>query len=286
MKRNIVSGAYAEEFAEFCEFLCQQWSGRRVHSYRVPNAGKSASWSMSLNPVGQWSATGLRDAMQRYSWNGQDFLCNEEELTALSRKLQSAIKRCCNDDVGEVAREIMRWGGVDSVHRQKRTFAWIAGNSQSIAQKLTDAVNLLADQNASLDRFDGIDLIMNSAMTKIISLSDPKGRLVIYDSRVAAALGYFVARFAEETMGGSRRISSQLRFAVARQKRRKPYSAHVSFPALFGTAKDRAHATMMRTASRLITEASNRCVATRRQIEAGLFMWGYDVLGEEPAIVR
>jgi len=75
---------------------------------------------------GQWSATGLRDAMQRYSWNGQDFLCNEEELTALSRKLQSAIKRCCNDDVGEVAREIMRWGGVDSVHRQKRTFAWIA----------------------------------------------------------------------------------------------------------------------------------------------------------------
>jgi len=38
----------------------------------------------------------------------------------------------------------------------------------------------------------------------------------------------------------------------------------------------------MRTASRLITEASNRCVATRRQIEAGLFMWGYDVLGEEP----
>jgi len=42
----------------------------------------------------------------------------------------------------------MRWGGVDSVHRQKRTFAWIAGNSQSIASELTDAVQSVPIQNA------------------------------------------------------------------------------------------------------------------------------------------
>lgn len=280
MQSGSVSGVDNDQSDQFCEFLSSEWRGTRPHSYRVPNSGKSAAWSRTLDPMGRWSAKGLQDAMLKYSWNGRDYASNEDELKKHGEELRSAIKRSSNSDVCEVARDVMRWGGVDNVHRQKGTFTWIDENSQSICQKLSDAVDLIKDEKAPLDRFDGIDLIMNSAMTKIVSLSDPEERLVIYDSRVAAALGFFLAKFAEESMDGSRKISDQLRFAVAGELRRKPYTNRVRFPSLFGKGKDRCHAAMMRIASQLIAQVSKGCEASPRQIEAALFMWGYDVLGD------
>jgi hypothetical protein len=85
----------------------------------------------------------------------------------------------------------MHWGGVDNTHRQKRTFEWIERNADEISAKLSNAIDLIKDEQASLDSFDGVNLIMNSTMTKIVSLADPEQKLVIYDGRVGGALGYF-----------------------------------------------------------------------------------------------
>ena len=83
---------------------------------------------------------------------------------------------------------------------------------------------------------------MNSTMTRIVSLADPEQKLVIYDGRVAGALGYFVARFAEEREIHQYDLAEQLLFAVDREAKRRPETNRIHFPALFGSARDRCHA--------------------------------------------
>jgi hypothetical protein len=82
--------------------------------------------------------------------------------------------------VCDISRAVMRWGGVDNKHRQKRTFAWIELNSDEIVKKLTESVSSIKEESTSLNAFDGVDLIMNSTMTKIVSLADPEQKIVIY----------------------------------------------------------------------------------------------------------
>jgi hypothetical protein len=241
--------------------------------------GKSSAWSRTID--GKWSAVGLADAVSKYAWSGKSFSENKAELDRFAADLQSAIKRCSNNDVCAISRAIMHWGGVDNKHRQKRTFEWIERNADEISAKLSTAVDLIKDERASLDPFDGVHLMMNSTMTKIVSLADPEQKLVIYDGRVGGALGFFVARFAEEREIHQYDVAEQLLFAVDREAKRTPKTRRIHFPALFGKARDRCHASMVRWASQLIWQVAKECQASPREIEAALFMWGYKV-AEEP----
>ena len=171
----------------------------------------------------------------------------------------------------------MHWGGVDNKHRQKRTFEWIERNADEISAKLSNAVDLIKDEWASLDSFDGVNLIMNSTMTKIVSLADPEQKLVIYDGRIGGALGFFVARFAEEREIHQYDLNDRLLFALDRETKRTPETKRLHFPVLFGQARDRCHALMVRWASQLIWQVAKECQASPREIEAALFMWGYNV---------
>jgi hypothetical protein len=264
-----------EQIREFCHFLAGEWRGNRQHSYAVPPRGKSRGWSRKVD--GRWSASGLADAVSKYAWSGKNFAENKAELDQFAADLRSAIQRRSNNDVCTILRAIMHWGGVDNKHRQKRTFEWIERNANEISAKLSNAVDLIKDERASLDSFDGANLIMNSTMTKIVSLADPEQKLVMYDGRVGGALGYFVARFAEEREVDKYDVADQLLFAVDREAKRRPETNRIHFPALFGKARDRCHASMMRSASHLIWQVAKECQASPREIEAALFMWGYNV---------
>ena len=272
---TVVPGETHEQIRDFCSFLAREWRGSRLHTYAVPSRGKSSAWSRGI--AGRWSATGLADALSKYAWGGKSFSENNAELNRLAANLQSAIRRDANNDVCEILRSIMRWGGVDNKHRQKGTFEWIERNADEISVKLSTAVDLLKDEQGSLDPFDGVNLIMNSTMTKIVSLADPEQKLVIYDGRVAGALGFFVARFTEEQKIHQYDLAKQLLFAVDREAKRSPKTNRIHFPALFGKARDRCHASMVRWASQLIWQVAKECRVSPREIEAALFMWGYNV---------
>jgi hypothetical protein len=264
-----------EQVREFCQFLAHEWGGNRQHSYAVPSRGKLA-WSRTVNC--KWSAVGLVDAVSKYAWRGKNFAESKAGLDRFAADLQSAIQRDSNTDVCDIMRAIMHWGGVDNKHRQKRTFEWIERNADKISAKLSHVVDLIKNEQASLDSFDGVNLIMNSTMTKIVSLADPEQKLVIYDGRVGGALGYFVARFAEEREIHQYDVADQLLFAVDREAKRNPDTNRIHFPALFGKTRDRCHASMVRWASQLIWQVAEECQASPREIEAALFMWGYNVM--------
>ena len=276
----ISSGAHAslcnqEQVLEFCRFLAHEWGGNRRHSYDVPSRGKLSAWSRAVN--GKWSAVGLADAVSKYACSGKDFLENKAELDRLAADLQSAIRQNSSRDVCAILRAIMHWGGVDNKHRQRRTFEWIERNGDEISAKLSYAVDLIKDERASLESFDGVNLIMNSTMTKVVSLADPEQRLVIYDGRIGGALGFFVAKFAEEREIRQHDLADQLLFALDRETKRTPGTKRIHFPVLFGSARDRCHALMVRWASQLICLVAEECQASPREIEAALFMWGYNV---------
>src|SRR5450631_2292685 len=97
---------------------------------------------------------------------------------------------------------------------------------------MTARVSSIA-MNDSQTTPDGVNLIMNSTMTKILSLADPEQKLVIYDGRVGGALGFFVARFAEEREIHQYDVADQLLFAVDQEAKRTPAARHIHFPALF-----------------------------------------------------
>jgi hypothetical protein len=265
-----------EQIHEFCQFLAHEWGGTRHHSYAVPFRGKSRGRSRAVE--GKWSAVGLADAVSKYAWRGKNFSENKAELDRLAAELQFAIQRDSNSDVCAILWAIMHWGGVDNKYRQKGTFEWIEQHADEISAKLSNAVDLLKDEHASLDSFDGVNLIMNSTMTRIVSLADPEQKLVIYDGRVGGALGYFVARFVEERKIHQYDLADQLLFAVDREAKRRPDTNRIHFPALFGRTRDRCHASMVRWASQLIWQVAKECQVSPREIEAALFMWGYNVM--------
>jgi hypothetical protein len=267
-----------EQLREFCQFLAHEWGGNRQHSYAVPSRGKSGAWSRTVD--GKWSAVGLVDAVSKYVWSGKSFSENKAEFDRLSADLQSAIQRDSNKDACDILRAIMRWAGVDNKHRQRRTFEWIERNADEISAKLSSVIDLIKDERASLDSFDGVNLIMNSTMAKIVSLADPEQKLVTYDGRLGGALSFFVARFTEEREIHQYDVTDQLLFAVDREPKRNPDTNRIHFPALFGSARDRRHASMVRWASQLIWQVAKECQASPREIEAALFMWGYNVAAE------
>jgi len=265
-----------EQVREFCQFLAHEWGGNRQHSYAVPSRGKLQSWSRTVD--GKWSAVGLADAASKYAWHGKNFTENKAEFDRLAADLQSAIQRNSKSDVCTILRTIMHWGGADNSYRQKGTFEWIERNADEISAKLSNAVDLIKDERASLDCFDGVNLTMNSTMAKIVSLADPEQQLVAYDGRLGGALGYFVARFTEEREIHQYDVADQLLFAVDRDVKRTPDTNRIRFPALFGKTRDLRHATMVRWASQLIWQVAKECGSSPREIEAALFMWGYNVM--------
>jgi hypothetical protein len=265
-----------EQIREFCQFLAHEWVGNRQHSYAIPPRGKSRAWSRTVD--GKWSVAGLADAASKYTWHGKNFTENKAEFDRLAADLQSAIQRDSNSDVCTILRTIMHWGGADNSHRQKGTFDWIERNADVISAKLSNVVDLIKDERASLDSFDGVNLTMNSTMAKIVSLADPEQKLVAYDGRLGGALGYFVARFTEQRDIHQYDVAEQLLFAVDREPKRTPDTNRIRFPALFGKTRDLRHATMVRWASQLIWQVAKECHASPREIEAALFMWGYNVM--------
>jgi len=260
-----------EQIREFCQFLAHEWGGNRRHSYAVPFKGKSRGWSRAVNH--KWSAVGLADAMSKYAWSGKTFAESKAELDRFAADLQAAMQLDSNNDVCHILRAIMHWAGADKKHRQRRMFEWIEHNAGEISAKLSNIVDLIKDEQASLGSFDGVNLLMNSTMAKIVSLADPEQKLVAYDGRLGGALSFFVARFTEEREIHQYDVADQLLFAVDREPKRNPDTNRIHFPALFGNARDRCHASMVRSASQLIWRVAKECQASPREIEAALFMW-------------
>ncbi len=160
------------------------------------------------------------------------------------------------------------------------------GHSGLVGEYLTGAKMLNPSGCLTDDELKGFDLRFNAGLSKVYSLL--LDDFVIYDSRVAAALGWLVVRYCHAHQLSA--VPGTLAFpwssgreaaSVSDAKRRDPSDGKYQFPRL-GDA--RLHARWNLRASWLIQALAARlpdfCNLPDgiRALESSLFMWGYDLI--------
>lgn len=199
---------------------------------------------------------------------------NNTVLDRLQKGLKNAIVNP-DEDIVPWLDAVFMWGGVARGGNTK----WLERNRESLRQQLCSTLDAI---ELNLDELDLPELRFNSAMTKVYSLLAED--FVIYDSRVAGALAYLVEMWAD-----GRGVSESLAFGcmpAAGNQCRNPNPAVFEYinnkAALHATWNIRANWTLE---SVVISPGVASTVAKEptatglnlREIEAALFMMGYDL---------
>lgn len=245
-----------------------------------------------------WKCSSLYDAFKKYSWRhpdiprlsvaaGATFASNVAALAALKKDLVAAIGPVPSDAAALAASiEVMKWGGVGPGN-----VSWLSQNSDGLATLLQRTRDVLDGGNALDPLLTSSSLRFNAGMTKVYSLICKN--FIIYDSRVAAALGLAVVRFCKDRR--MNQVPTELAFpwAPAKEalkakspKRRNPGEGAFSFPSL---RSGPAHAEWNLKAGWLLTAILKQSKGRSqfhgvggpsdalRALEAALFMIGYDL---------
>ncbi len=268
------------EVQKFIRFFADKICGAFEHKYIVRQTGKN------------WSCTNIKDASLKYQWpwRGSDnTLCNNAlALDRLQINLRNAYKIQNSNALVQSSIDVFNWGGVTNGNKDSVTI-----NKQSLINFYTSTISQL--------HLDGDDQLlgnvwnMNSGFSKVYSLLSMN--MIMYDSRVGAALGYLVKQCAIQHKWKT--IPPELLFpfgpprnslASANPLNRNPGFYHgVRFPSFSG--RPALQSIFMLRASWIveavikklecIDEKDLKCgqlkIPMHRFIEAGLFMIGYDL---------
>ena len=278
-KQQYLSRPIVKEFIEWLKRCDQDFA----HSYFNRRTKKN------------WKCKSLNDAFQKYNWSFKNsegktkfkYSDNENELNMLSEKLKEAYKNKNIENLFQYSSKICKWGGVLGGVKFGNLKTLIENKSYLLEkyEKTEIAMSgLSADDEILGDIFN-----MNAGFTKIYSLLFD--RLIIYDSRVGAALCLIVKDFC--LIKGVKKIPSELKFGWSKAKEdkyalnpknRKPDKVgEDEFPDFNTKHKSHVHSKSMLRASWLIekfitsTKGKNNVSKKMREFEAALFMIGYDL---------
>ncbi|WP_321880373.1 hypothetical protein [Paraburkholderia bannensis] len=254
----------------------------------------------------QWSCTSVFDAYEKYDWPhrgvealgvpaGHTFESNSQALEALQKALVDALLK--NDDkrACEILCALMGWGGVRAGNA-----SWLTANEAGLAglvATMRDVLNAGCTEHSLLA---SNKLRFNSGMSKAYSLVC--NEFVIYDSRVAAALGMAIVEFCIAKKLKSVPAELQFPWAPARSASnavnpplRDPRQGPFDFPRLAGAGAKR-YASWNLRASWLLAAIAKRAsggdsgfariesdASRLRALEAALFMIGYDLVRSDQA---
>ncbi|WP_205169056.1 hypothetical protein [Burkholderia sp. LMG 13014] len=256
---------------------------------------------ISRRTMTRWACENLFDAYARYLWPygdlsgygippGNSFDSNVHALETLQKELEAGLAVGDNERVHRAATGVMIWGGVTNGNRK-----WLNDNRNALCHIISRTRDGLNAGDTENPLFAEAHFRFTSGMSKVYSLVCDD--FVIYDSRVAAALGRAIVQFCLEH--GLTEVPEGLNFAWAPARHapdaqnpaeRYPGQARLTFPRL---AIGRVYAKWNMLASWLLTAIiDHECTlksafGTRiesrtrrlRALEAALFMIGYDLDG-------
>lgn len=263
----------------FSSWVAKKWLYGFNHSYKISVQSRHWKHFYSLYKTDIWSCSSLREAWLKYSWDSGGFDQNSKKLAELAGVLQTAMRTSDENSAFEACLGILRWGGVTS----SSTTGWLKRlkDSCSLVSTLNEALRALRAGRSVC--FNSSEFLMNSGMTKIYSLADSSNLIIIYDGRVGASLGYLVAQYCREMSLNS--IPDMLAFEWGPSRKtkngyhkRNPSNESFGFSQLgVKSAGMQRHARMIITASAQIKQISDRIDVPVRNIEAALFMVGYEL---------
>ena len=274
------------EVQQFIEFFSDKICGDFEHRYLIRQTGE------------EWSCKNIKDAALKYRWpwrGSHNLLCGSvTSLGGFQSALQLALKKKNQIDLRDQSIAVFKWGGVTNGNKNR-----VTANEADLPTKYTETISEL--WLGGDDSILGKVWNMNSGFSKVYSLLS--GGMIMYDSRVGAALGYLVKRCAAENNWET--IPQELLFPYAPPRNsataanplnRDPGSFQgLSFPSFSG--RSGLQSVFMLRASwivdaaikkvQCIPESDLKCgkikIPMHRFIEAGLFMIGYDLPAENTA---
>jgi hypothetical protein len=255
----------------------------------------------------QWACKSLFDAYSGYYWRhrelrdfglaaGSSYASNLLVLETLQKELRAGLAAADNERVHSAAIGVMKWGGVENGNVK-----WLNDRREKLCHiigKTRDAIN---SGDTAHPVFAEEDLRFTSGMSKVYSLACDD--FVIYDSRVAAALGSAVVQFCQQHSPEGIPEGLDFPWAPARSApnstntpRRYAGQSGLIFPRL---TVGRSYAEWNMLASWLLNalvEHENTRdsgfaqleskTQQLRALEAALFMIGYDLGGDAQATVQ
>jgi len=278
---------------DLARWIASHWESGFSHSYSIANSKSNVwkQWRTKVQPSSRdtWRCESISQAAKHYSWTE-----SKPSFEELSTKLRCELKDRNSNACAETCLEIFKWGGV-ARKQGDRSRCWVQKHLQTgeLSTNIDKAVRLLRpDNNQSLDSFDGVDLLMNSALTKVYAAADSQRSVVMYDGRVGAALGLITRRMLEEQ--AATLVPEDLRFewgppstrSAAQARTRDPSRASLSFKQLPNTSQnkkaDLRRAELSRVTNILCQKVlrllkSQGITSKPIEIEKALFMIGYDV---------
>jgi hypothetical protein len=228
---------------------------------------------------------GLPDAWAKYCWNKKNYCGNSRDLGLIRSALKEAFDvldaahRDCR--VREASLTVFKWG-----HVTNGNSIWVSMYTTGLAERLNTVCAILRRDVDDESCFPA-DLRFNAGMTKVYSLLVPGS--VIYDSRVAAALGWFVIQWLRENP--VRELPEQLAFGwlpskespnARNPKNRNPSQQSYTFNMINSSANHLHWNIRASWVLRATLEKSQNLFWRERKdalraLEAALFMWGYDL---------
>jgi hypothetical protein len=274
----------------FANHLSMLWAGEFMHRYIVSKHHAWKSWKARTSKSEWWCKT-LSQAAEHYSWPEK---AAPHDFASIGATLRAAL--AINDDVAarNACLAIFEWGGV-ARKADDASLLWVNAQCEkgTLCRSILNAVKLLQPQSTdSLRDFDGKQLLMNSAMTKIYAAADPDN-VIIYDGRVGAALGLLVRRWLLAT--DQRVVPADLAFRWGPNHKTKTNKTETRNPSQGGfvyvdlysvsekpAARNQAWAELVRLSNRILQHtcavlAFNGQGVQLAALERALFMVGYDV---------
>ena len=273
----------SKDFIVWFSDLIRNWDFE--HNYVTSSPILNNDWIAFNCGETQWKCTSLEDAYIQYYWKA-----NNVKTTDIIKKLEGMIQADyrINDQEKLLisCMAIMGWGGVLS--NNNKTLFKLYRNG-SLKTMLERSLNTLKSSDPDLSCFNNNQddaCYMTSGYSKIISLLD--SNFVIYDSRVAAALGMIVNIFCDEYK--LNKIPGHLDFVIPSQKNDKTNRLPEGFKRLAGYNMHKRYAKWMLRLSWLLGEVVKELnnnghefaglkgkPKQMRAIEMSLFMLGYDI---------
>lgn len=225
-----------------------------------------------------WSCNDIADALAKYHWPfkgvagtpsapaGASYSANQAALVALTAQLGTAS----NDAMmAQACINVFKWGGVTNGN-----VSWATSNTPGLHGVISSAATQFRQVLAGgACNSLASGLRFNSGTSKVYALL--VNGLIIYDSRVAAALGLAVQRWALARKHAPQQIPSELLFPWAPAKGQQNRNPGSPMPRL--THHDQ-HAWAAIYASIVLGEVQKLHPAMSvRDLEAALFMIGYDL---------
>lgn len=160
----------------------------------------------------KWECNSIYNSYEKYKWQNASFAKNQIKMNVFKNKLRTAYNSENIQDFSEVCKEILNWGQINN--------NYFNNTNSEILNLFKKAQNYFQSFQLESNYFKN-EIILNAGFSKIYSLLFED--FIIFDSRVSAAICFFIKKYLIEEKANIIPVSLEFQYTEGRAgKRRNP----------------------------------------------------------------